>query len=153
MDHAAFDTLTHQHLGHTLVLAVQTPGDAHDLFGAYRSLTQIEDAFKPMKNVHFLRWQPAYHRTNQTLKVHGLYCVLTRLLATLARKVAFQAGRDLSVPALLDEVSAIREVAVIYSQGTLAHPKDHLTLSRMCPILKKLADTLEIALSLKVDWA
>jgi len=57
--------------------------------------------------------------------------VLALLLATLARKVATQADLDLSLHALLDELSAIREVAVIYPQGALAHPKNHITLSRM----------------------
>jgi transposase len=149
VDHAALDKLTHERLGRTLLLAVKTKDDARDIIGTYRSLTQIEGVFKNMKNVDFLRWQPAYHWTNQKLKVHGLYCVLALLLATLARKVAVQAGLDLSLPALLDELSAIREVAVIYPQGVLAHRKDHITLSRMSPTQRKLADALEIAQALK----
>jgi len=149
VDHAALDRLTHDRLGRTLLLAVNRRGDAKDVIEIYRSLTQIEDVFKNMKNVDFLRWQPAYHWTDQKLKVHGLYCVLALLLATLARKVALQAGLDLSLPALLDELSAIREVAVIYPQGTLAHRKDHITLSRMSPTQRKLADCLEIAQALK----
>jgi transposase len=149
VDHAALDTLTHERIGRTLLLAVKTQGEAKDIIGTYRSLTQIEDVFKNMKNVDFLHWQPAYHWTDQKLQVHGLYCVLALLLATLARKAATQAGLDLSLPALLDELSAIREVAVIYPQGTLAHPKDHITLSRMSSTQKKLADALDIATALK----
>lgn len=149
VDHAALDRLTHDRLGRTLLLAVNSRDDAKDVIGIYRSLTHIEDVFKNMKNVDFLRWQPAYHWTNQKLKVHGFYCVLALLLATLARKVAVQAGLDLSLPALLDELSAIREVAVIYPQGALAHRKDHITLSRMSPTQRKLADALEIAQALK----
>ena len=145
VDHAALDKLTHERLGRTLLLAVKTQGDANDIIDAYRSLTRIEEAFKNMKNVDFLRWQPAYHWTDQKLNVHGLYCVLALLLATLARKVAVQAGLHLTLPALLDELCAIREVAVIYPQGALAHRKDHITLSRMSPTQRKLADALEIA--------
>ena len=102
-----------------------------------------------MKNVDFLRWQPAHHWTDQKLKVHGLYCVLALLLAMLARKVAFLAGVDLSLPALLEELSAIREVAVIYPPGTLVHRKDHITLSRMSSTQRKLAEALQIATVLK----
>ena len=130
VDHAALDTLTHQRLGRTLLLAVGTQGDTPQTIATYRSLTQIEEVFKNMKNVDFLRWQPAYHWTEQKLKVHGFYCVLALLLATLARKLACQAGLDFTLPALLEQLTAIREVAVIYPQGTLAHPKDHITLSR-----------------------
>lgn len=149
VDHAALDQLTHQRLGRTLLLAVKTEGDAAHIIGAYRSLTQIEEVFKNMKNVDFLRWQPAYHWTDQKLKVHGLYCVLALLLATLARKVACQARVDLSLPALLKELCAIREVAVIYPQGTLAHRKDHITLSRMSSTQRKLAEALDLATVLK----
>jgi len=148
LNHAALDTLTQRHLGRTLLLAVGTPGDATHIIDTYRSLTQIEDVFRNMKNVNFLRWQPAYHWTSQKLKVHGLYCVLALLLATLARKVAGQAGIDLTIPALLDDLTAIHEVAVIYPQGT-AQPRDHITLSRMSPTQRKLADALDIATALK----
>lgn len=149
VDHTALDQLTHQRLGRTLLLAVKTPADAPGVIGTYRSLTQIEEVFKHMKNVDFLRWQPAYHWTNQKLNVHGWYCVLALLLATLARKAAVQAGLDLTLPALLGELSAIREVAVLYPEGVLAHRKDHITLSRMSPTQRKLASALEIASALK----
>jgi transposase len=149
VDHAALDKLAHQRLGRTLLLAVKTEGDASDIIGTYRSLTRIEEVFKNMKNVDFLRWQPAYHWTDQKLKVHGLYCVLALLLATLARKIACQARIDLSLPALLEELSTIREVAVIYPPGTLAHRKDHITLSRMSSTQRKLAEALELATVLK----
>jgi transposase len=149
VNHKALDTLTHQRLGRTLLLAVGTPGDPQETIATYRSLTQIEEVFKNMKNNDFLHWQPAYHWTEQKLKVHGLYCVLALLLATLARKVARQAGVERTLPALLGELSAIREVAVIYPKGTLAHPKDHITLSRMSPTQRKLAEALEVADVLK----
>jgi len=81
----------------------------------------------------------------QKIKVHGFYCVLALLLATLARNIVAQAGVDMTIPALLKELTAIREVAVIYPQSTLAHRKDHMTLSRMTPRQKKLAGRLQIA--------
>lgn len=149
VDHAALERLVHHRLGRTLLLAVKNHGDVADIIGTYRSLTHIEDVFKNMKNTDFLHWQPAYHWTDQKLKVHGLYCVLALLLATLARKVACQAHIDLSLPALLEELSAIREVAVIYPQGTLAHRRDHITLSRMSSTQRKLAEVLDIATVLK----
>ena len=89
----------------------------------------MEDAFKNMKNTDFLRWQVAHHWTDQKLCVHALYCVLALLRASLARKVALEAGINLTLPALLKELSAIGEVAVIYPLGTFARPKDHIILS------------------------
>jgi hypothetical protein len=78
-----------------------------------------------------------------------MYCVLALLLASLARKVAFIAGVDLTLPALLKELSSIREVAVIYPPGSLARTKDHITLSRMSSRQKKLAQALEIGETLR----
>ena len=97
-----------------------------------------------MKDTRFLSWQPAYHWTDQKLRVHGFYCVLALTLAALAHQVVRQAGIELSLPALLKGLSAIREVAVIYPSGTLAHPRDHVTLSRMSPRQRKLVELLQI---------
>ena len=112
---------------------------------AYRSLSDVEEAFKNMKNLHFLHWQPAYHWTDQKLKVHGLYCVLALLLSSLARMTAVRSGINLTIPALLQELNAIREVAVIYPTGALAHKKDNITLSRMSPRQRKLADSFQLS--------
>lgn len=117
-----------QRFGHNIVTAlilqsVETKMRFIDL--------KTEDTFKSMKNVDYLRWRPSFHWTTQKLKVHGLYCVLALLLASLAREKTAQAKMDLSMHALLDELNAIREVAAIYPQGTLAHGKDHITLSHM----------------------
>ena len=144
VDHTALQHLSEERLGRTVLVSDHTQWSARQIVEAYRSLSVVEDAFKNMKNTDFLRWQPSHHWTDQKLRVHALYCVLALLIASLARKVALQAGINLTLPALLKELSAIREVAVIYPPGTLAHPKDHLTLSRMSARQKKLAQGLEI---------
>jgi transposase len=144
VDHTALQRLTQERLGRTVLVSDHTQWSAIQIVDAYRSLCLVEDAFKNMKNTDFLHWQPAHHWTDQKLRVHALYCVLALLLASLARKVAVQAGLSLTLPALLKELSAIREVAVIYPPGTLAHPKDHITLSRMSARQKKLAQALQI---------
>jgi transposase len=148
VDHTALQLLSQERLGRTVLVSNHTQWNARQVVEAYRSLSVVEDAFKNMKNTDFLRWQPAHHWTNQKLRVHALYCVLALLLASLARKVAFEAGINLPLHAFLKELSAIREVAVIYPPGTLAHPKDHITLSRMSPRQKKLAQALEISKTL-----
>jgi len=118
---------------------------ALQLVEAYRSLTAIEETFRNMKNVHFLSWQPAYHWTDQKIRVHAFYCVLALTLATLAGKVASEAGIDMTLPALLKELSSIREVALIYPASAPVRPKDHVTISRMSPRQRKLAELLRIA--------
>jgi len=145
LDHAALEQLTNQRLGRTVLVTDRVDWQAKDVIDAYRSLTCVEEAFKNMKHIDFLHWQPAYHWTDQKIRVHGFYCVLALLLGTLARKIALEANIDLTLPALLKELTAIREVAVIYAQGALAHRKDHMALTRMSSRQKRLAECTEIA--------
>jgi len=105
VNHTALRNLTQHRLGRTMLVSNQLNWTAHDVIEAYRSLTAVEETFKNMKNVDFLRWQPAHHWTDQKLKVHGLYCVLALLLSSLARKRAYEKGIELSLPALLKELS------------------------------------------------
>ena len=144
VNHDALGRLTDQRLGRTVLITNRLDSDAATVVRTYRQLTAIEDTFKAMKNVDFLRWQPGWHWTDQKLRVHAFYCVLALTLASLARKIAFQAAVDLSLHGLLAELAAIREVAVIYPPGTLAHRKDHITLTRMTPRQRKLAQALQI---------
>ncbi len=70
----------------------------------------------PQHEEHALPLLPAraWHWTDRKLRVHAFYCMLALTLATLAHKVVTEAGIDLSLPAVLKELSAIREVAIIY---------------------------------------
>jgi transposase len=144
VNHDVLDQLTSQRLGRTVLVTDHVDWTAQQVVETYRSLTRIEEAFRNMKNVDFLRWQPAYHWTDQKLAVHAFYCVLGLLLATLARKEAFHAGVDLPLPALLKELAAIREVALIYPPGTPGARKNRVTLSRMSPRQRKLAERLRV---------
>lgn len=151
LDHDQFQRLNDERLGKTAIVTNHLDWSACETVGFYRSLSGIEEAFKNMKNVDYLRWQPAYHWTDQKIRVHGFYCVLGLLLSSLARKVIVESGVPVSLPELLKELNAIREVAVIYPRGTLAHRKDHITLSRMTSRQKKFAQALEIGEILRSD--
>ena len=142
VNRTALDRLTKTVLGRTLLLTNRLDLLAPEVIRTYRDLEHIEEAFKHMKNRDYLRWQPAYHWTDQKLDVHSLYCVMALLFATLARKTACEAGIDISLPALLDDLSSVKEVAVIHSQD--GRIKADVTLSRMTPRQKKLAELFDI---------
>ncbi len=96
-----------------------------------------------MKNRDYLRWQPAFHWTDQKIKVHTLYCVLALLLATLARKMAWEAGNEVSLSVLLDDLSAMKEIALLYPDKD-NKLKAQFTMNKMTPRQKKLAELFEI---------
>lgn len=137
------DRITTTRLGRTLLISNRTEWSPPEVISSYRSLNKVEEAFKHMKNRDYLRWQPAYHWTDQKMKVHTFYCVLALLLATLARKVAVEAGHDLSLQALLDDLSGIKEVALLYKDGSKGLIS-RFTLNSMTARQKKLADLFRI---------
>ncbi|MBF8263868.1 MAG: transposase-like protein [Parachlamydiales bacterium] len=147
VNRAAFEKIMQTRLGRTLLLTNCQDLLPDEIVRGYRELAHIEEAFKLMKNRDYLRWQPAFHWTDQKLEVHTLYCVLALLLATLARKTACEAGIDVSLAVLLDDLSAIKEVALIYSKD--GRVNSEFTLNRMTPRQKKLAELFEIGEVLK----
>ena len=135
------DRLSSLHLGRTLLLTNRHQWLPVEVISSYRDLAHVEDAFKNMKNRDYLRWQPAFHWTDQKIRVHSLYCVLALLLATLARRMAWENGHQVSLSNLLDDLTAIKEVAIFYSKDGRAKPL--VSLSSMTTRQKKLADLFE----------
>ncbi len=142
VDHSVLRKLSNERLGKTVLVTNQLEWTPRQTIETYRHLASIEEAFKNMKNLHFLRWQPAFHWMDQKLRVHGFYCVLALLLCSLAHKTVGEAGVHITIPALLKELSSIREVALFYPSETPI--KCHITLSRMSLRQKKLTELLEV---------
>lgn len=142
VDHEALQTLTENRLGKTILVTDHLDWSPARVIEAYRNLSGVEQSFKHMKNLRFLHWQPAYHWTDQKLRVHAFYCVLALLLASLAHKKVRQAGVDISLPSLLKELSSVKQVALLYPPGSGI--KSHITLSRMSSKQKKLSEILDV---------
>jgi transposase len=133
--------LLQHRLGRTALITNHINWSPEAVISTYRGLYHIEEAFKRMKNMDFLHWQPAFHWTNQKIRVHTFYCVLALLLASLARKVVCEAGIEISLWKLLEELSDIREVAIIYPESSGIN---ECTMSRMSPRQKRLSELFEI---------
>jgi transposase len=136
-----YNHLLQHRLGRTALITNHTEWSPEKVIETYRGLSNIEEAFKRMKNTEFLHWQPSYHWTDQKIRVHGFYCVLALLLASLARKTACEAKIEISLWKLLEELSDIREVAIIYPEHSGIN---EFTMSRMSPRQKRLAELFEI---------
>jgi len=135
--------LMSRRMGRTLLVTNRQEWTACEVITSYRELANIEDAFKYLKNRHYLHWQPAFHWTDQKIAVHSFYCVLALTLVALARKTADEKGVELSLPKFLDELSEIKEVALLYS-AEKGKFRTHCTLSKMNPAQKKLAEIFDI---------
>jgi hypothetical protein len=69
-DHAALERLCRAQLGKTILFTDNADWPDQQIVLAYRSQYHIEDAFKRMKNPHFLGWSPMFHWTDS--KIAGL---------------------------------------------------------------------------------
>lgn len=149
IDQDRLDHLIKHDLGRTMLLTSRRDWSEREVISAYRGLNRIEGAFKAMKMDDRLHWQPMHHWTDQKIKVHALYCVLALLLASLAHKIVSEAGIDVSLPKMLNELNDIREVALFYSKELSENRTPPIVLSKMTPVQKRLADLFEIGEVLK----
>ena len=110
---------------------------------AYRSQYHIEDAFKQMKNPHFLGWSPMFHWTDSKIQVHAFYCVLALLLTSLLQRELARKGEALSINRMLEELGGIRETLVVYPRRQGQRQASTATcLTRMTALQQRLFSLL-----------
>jgi transposase len=116
-DQAALRRLERNALGKRILFTDNHEWSTDEIILAYRSQHHVEAAFRQMKALEGVRWEPMYHWTDQKIRVHAFYCVLALLLATLLHRQAAKAGVSLSWEQLRTELSAIQEVITLHPSG------------------------------------
>lgn len=142
-DPAALDRICRVQFGKTILFSDNADWPDEQIVLAYRSQYHIEDAFKQMKNPHFLGWSPMHHWTDSKIEVHAFYCVLALLLTSLLRRELARKGEHLSINRMLEELAAIRETLVVYPrrQGQRQFPTA-TCLTRMSALQQHLFSVL-----------
>jgi transposase len=113
-DQATLDRLCRVQFGKTILFTDNAHWADEEIVLAYRSQYHIEDAFKQMKDPHFLGWSPMFHWTDSKIQVHAFYCVLALLLTSLLQRELARKGEPLSINRMLEELGGIRETLVVY---------------------------------------
>lgn len=72
-DHDAQEAYARSHFGKNILFTNQHDWSTEEIVTAYRGQARIEDAFKLMKEAHFIGWSPMFHWTDQKIGVHGFY--------------------------------------------------------------------------------
>lgn len=144
-DQAALERLCRLQFGKTILFTDNADWPEEDIVRAYRSQYHIEDAFKQMKNPHFLGWSPMFHWTDSKIRVHAFYCVLALLLTSLLQRELARHQESLSINRILEELGGIRETLVIYPrrQGQRQSPTA-TCLTRMSPLQQRLFSLLNL---------
>lgn len=144
-DQSALDRLCRVQLGKTILFTDNADWSDEEIVLAYRSQHHIEDAFKQMKNPHFLHWSPMFHWTDSKIRVHAFYCVLALTLSSVLQREVWRQGEPLSINRLLEELGGIRETLVIYPRRQGQRQNQTATcLTRMSPLQQRLLSLLDL---------
>lgn len=143
LDQAAWNHLQRTLLGKNILFTDQTEWGDEAIVRAYRGQYHIEEAFKRMKNPHFVSWRPLHHWTDQKIRVHAFYCVLALLLSSLLRRTLAQKGIELSIVKMFETLEDIKEVALIY-RGARSKTRPVITYSRLSALQQRVVNALDL---------
>ncbi len=143
VNQTAWNHLQRTLLGKNILFTDQESWSDEEIVRAYRGQHHIEEAFKRMKNPHFVSWQPLHHWTNQKIRVHAFYCVLALLLSSLLRRTLAQKGIEMSIVKILSTLSNIKEVALLY-RGPRSRLQPVIRLNRLTPLQEQLIEALDL---------
>jgi transposase len=146
-DERAFEQLRRTRLGKRILCTDNEQWSTEQIILGSRAQYHVENAFKQMKDPHWVSFSPAFHWTDQKLRVHAFYCVLALLLCSIAQRKAAQGGIPLSINALLESLSGITEVINLYGApepGVQGRYRAEYVLSERSPIQDKLCRLLEV---------
>lgn len=141
---SAWEDLARTLLGKTILFTDREDWTDEQIVRAYRSQSHVELAFRRMKDPHFLTFRPTHHWTDQKLRVHAFYCVVALTLASLLRRKLARAGLDMSIATMIESLSGIREVALLYRTGEGLPGFRRTTLSRLDRVQRTLVRLLDL---------
>lgn len=143
VDQRAWDRLQHTLLGKNILFTDQESWSDEAIVRAYRGQYHIEEAFKRMKDPHFVCWRPLNHWTDQKIRVHAFYCVLALLLSSLLRRELSQKGLNLSIVKILKTLSDVKEVVLLH-RGARSASGPVVSYTRLTPIQRSLLEALNL---------
>lgn len=134
-----------EQLGFRILITNRHDWSTADIIQAYHGQSQIESAFKHLKNPFFLALKPHYHWTDQKIRVHYSMCVIGYLLATLVWKQARQKAHFKgSLQNLLNTLNNIRLATLIEKPSKQGRPKVTYKLEEMSKQENALVEALGI---------
>jgi transposase len=130
-------------LGKTLIFTDRTDWSEEQIVLAYRAQHHVEADFRRLKDPHYLTFRPTFHWTDQKLRVHAFYCVLALMMLNLLRRQLAQAGLPLTVVKMMDLLTDIREVTLLYPPPPGSkRPFARTVLSDLDPTQRNIVDIL-----------
>ena len=146
-DSNAFEKLKRTRLGKRILCTDNDDWTTEQIILGSRAQHHVEAAFKQMKNPHWVSFSPAFHWTDQKLRVHAFYCILALTLSSLLQRKAAQANIQLTIPALYEQLSEIEEVVNLHpseSKSKRGRLRAEYVLSERTPLQENLCKIFDI---------
>ena len=132
-------------LGKTLLFTDNDAWTDEQIVRGYRSQAHVESAFRSMKDPRCLSFRPVHHWTDQKLRVHALYCVIALMILSLLRRKLAQSSLSISLARMVERLSDVREVAVLFDDIDSALPRARTVLSDLDAEQKQMLKVLDLA--------
>jgi transposase len=150
-DPDAIEHVAEREWGKRIIFTGRHQWTDEEIIAAYRAQSKGENAFRQQKDREVVSYSPAFHWTDQKLKVHGFYCTLALMIVSLIERQIRHAGvehQGLPLGAklamrLLDEID---EITLIYppAGGRQGRPRVRTTLAEMDDTQRQLYNTLRL---------
>lgn len=129
-------------LGKTILFTDRDQWTDEQIVRGYRSQAHVESAFRAMKDPTCLTFRPVHHWTDQKLRVHALYCVIALMILSLLRRKLAQAQVSVSLARMVELLSGVREVTVLFNRAETASPRARTVLSDLDDEQKRILEPL-----------
>jgi transposase len=145
-DHAALKRVRRREWGKRVIFTDRHQWTDEQIVAAYRSQSEAERAFRQLKDPEFAAFSPAFHWTDQKLRVHAFYCTLALLIVNLIEREVRRAGIELGPKLAMRLLSEIHETTLVYppAGGKQGRPKLRTRLADMDPTQRQLFDALAL---------
>lgn len=146
-DQRALARVRRREWGKRLIFTDRHQWSDEQIVRAYRSQAEAEESFRQMKDPAFCSFSPAFHWTDQKLRVHAFYCTLALLIVQLMLRQLRRSGVELGPTLTLRALTDIHETTLIYppAGGKQGRPRAHTQLAKMDPTQRRLFDALGLA--------
>lgn len=133
----ALARLDRELFGKRLIFTDRDEWSEEQIVEAYRAQSKAERGFRQMKHPVFAAFSPAFHWTDQKLKVHAFYCTLALAIVQLIEREARRAGIADGAQQILRQLSEIDELTLVYppAGGRQGRPR----------VRRRIADNLDEA--------
>lgn len=146
-DQHALERVRRREWGKRIVFTDREQWSDEQIVSAYRAQSEAEGAFRQMKDPEFAAFSPAFHWTDQKLRVHAFYCTLALLLVNLIEREIRRAAIELGPKLAMRLLSEIHETTLVYppAGGKQGRPKLRTRLAEMDEVQRQLFDALALA--------